>query len=761
MLYGHVILYYIGIVDIDGAIGRRLKRGMRMKLLGVGRVPFAPVNEICSIPHSTCSGIGVNITWSKRISPATLIVDHNSYVSDVTNAYLVSNDYSDDFPIHKYRLQRLNYGTTPNSNSNNIGGSANIPWSTIYEGMEPNFIDNEIISILNLNGNRNSNTNSILYRIAAWNVVGRSDYTMLVCQVPPPCPFTMSHFESEAGVTDTSEHSSDVNRRTSSRMVSDVNARPPSHAVAYPGSTGGFAAEYSETTPVIVQMAWYIRIWNLFTSLLNNIYILYILLSGIVTFVGYLMNIQFYLRRQYANDPTSGVAAPGLHEQYPRLYGMYLLAIKTSLKIATYCLDLVKKRHALYWNGYMETFLAYLVKELNEIECQNKQEGTVTAGGVASGVVAAGASESGKGDRRTMLQQNRQVSVRSNGSELSSAHTSTTNSLGATTNDMHENVCDVCHEPYMKYRKLHHCSYCWKSFCGDKCGYIDSCRYSLVCQIKGGCACVDCQNERGVSNGDKPKPQETKKLKSKMNVFMNLMEGMAKPTNSRVTSAPLPVTSNCTSVTPIHPDQEECADGLMNNRLDDIIAVPCVKFVRSSSEPSNKTTGRNAAVDRGQKEPNSREVASNSQNVSAPAIDTSSQKQKTVVSVLRDNVKSSGDIHDDNSSKLSPTLRAWEVNAKKGKSSDVVPLSAVLASPPPMPGDEGKSNNSNHKDTSSVSESGVTSQSQGGDKVKKKRNIMQKIASRFRKKGSIENNSAPSSTLLIDALEVSSAGSTK
>ena len=162
------------------SLKRRIMRGMKMKLLGVGRAPEPP-NPIIATPIS-CSKI--SISWGNG-----------------RNAGRQQN-----FPVHKYIIQRfehievwkkslwLNIGDigryfTLNrfSNQSSKGESAEIltepnmfegrseplnSWLTIFEGIDIVFIDSGLLH------------NTVYdYRIVSWNAVGHSDIIYFSCKI--------------------------------------------------------------------------------------------------------------------------------------------------------------------------------------------------------------------------------------------------------------------------------------------------------------------------------------------------------------------------------------------------------------------------------------------------------------------------------------------------------------------------------------------------------------------------------------------------
>ena len=136
---GRLLESHLGLI---GAYERgRVQRGMRMKLMGMGRPPLKPFAVAAKSHH--CSSI---------------VVEWRSEAQDAS------------FPIHKFVLQRRQPTQAPrrlwwNLVSSPGNSSAEVHWRTVYEGMETRFEETGL-----------STDEVYSYRIVAWNVIGRSEY---------------------------------------------------------------------------------------------------------------------------------------------------------------------------------------------------------------------------------------------------------------------------------------------------------------------------------------------------------------------------------------------------------------------------------------------------------------------------------------------------------------------------------------------------------------------------------------------------------
>ena len=118
---------------------RRVQRGMRMKLMGMGRPPVKPF-----------------AVAAKSRGCSSVLVEWKSDSADAS------------FPVHKFVLQRRQ----PSLPRSRWGvwwaagnSSAESQWRTVYEGMETRFEETGLA------------TDEVYsYRIVAWNVIGRSEY---------------------------------------------------------------------------------------------------------------------------------------------------------------------------------------------------------------------------------------------------------------------------------------------------------------------------------------------------------------------------------------------------------------------------------------------------------------------------------------------------------------------------------------------------------------------------------------------------------
>ena len=120
---------------------RRVQRGMRMKLMGMGRPPLKPF-----------------AVAAKSRGCSSIVVEWKSDAQDAS------------FPIHKFVLQRRQSTQTRRRRwwglfSSSGNSSAEGHWRTVYEGMETRFEETGLA------------TDEVYsYRIVAWNVIGRSEY---------------------------------------------------------------------------------------------------------------------------------------------------------------------------------------------------------------------------------------------------------------------------------------------------------------------------------------------------------------------------------------------------------------------------------------------------------------------------------------------------------------------------------------------------------------------------------------------------------
>lgn len=156
------------LVENDGALLRddvgiskpaqrkKILRQINARLLGIGSVPDVIRNkDVTYIVHENCSS--VQFQWKK------------------TNA--------GGFPVHKYRVQRNSYFQQPDKKGNfssentqksipdfaPISGNVyDTSWFTVYSGPDPQFHDNDI-----------QQSYSHVYRIQAWNAVGRSPWVYI------------------------------------------------------------------------------------------------------------------------------------------------------------------------------------------------------------------------------------------------------------------------------------------------------------------------------------------------------------------------------------------------------------------------------------------------------------------------------------------------------------------------------------------------------------------------------------------------------
>lgn len=178
---GALLEQELGITRLS--LRRRLLRGMRMKLLGMGNHPAAPeLLTLASLPPASAaaaSGLhsqSLNDEGGKRQSCElpTVLIQWGSGDMHLPD-FLANNEM--DFPVHKYQLYRERSGgsSDPLIQQRTLMGKDEL----IYEGMEMFYKDHLPVVL-----SSHSDVVTYSYRLVAWNVIGRSEYTIFEHTVP-------------------------------------------------------------------------------------------------------------------------------------------------------------------------------------------------------------------------------------------------------------------------------------------------------------------------------------------------------------------------------------------------------------------------------------------------------------------------------------------------------------------------------------------------------------------------------------------------
>jgi hypothetical protein len=115
------------------AIKLKLVRGIRMRLLGMGRMPPPP-----RVSSTALSCGAINITWNGQALR------------------------KEDFPVHKYILERMTLVVPLGS-----GGKPMTQWLSLYEGAGREHVDSDI--------SNEPRIQRFKYRLTAWNIMGHSE----------------------------------------------------------------------------------------------------------------------------------------------------------------------------------------------------------------------------------------------------------------------------------------------------------------------------------------------------------------------------------------------------------------------------------------------------------------------------------------------------------------------------------------------------------------------------------------------------------
>lgn len=154
----------------------RIMRGMRMKLLGMGRPPDGVRDGTVAI--LPCRR--VRVSWRDE-------------------------SINSDFPVHKYVVHRYD--------------SSNSGWKLVYDGMETSAVDADAAA-----------ATSYTYRISSWNAIGHSEFIFLPITTPPPAtwssdcsPIDLAAAAAMSAYSIASSHSEQASRQRSVLYASFLN----------------------------------------------------------------------------------------------------------------------------------------------------------------------------------------------------------------------------------------------------------------------------------------------------------------------------------------------------------------------------------------------------------------------------------------------------------------------------------------------------------------------------------------------------------
>jgi hypothetical protein len=438
-------------------IKKRLMRGMKMKLLGMGSPPPASPPPTVRLSEQTLCYTNLQIEW-------------NPVPTDLSHL--------DVYPIHLYRLQRQ-------EQSSPLGGpSLGLKWVTVYEGTERTCFDKIFTPpVRTIDENASgvgTGVTTVSYRLASWNVIGRSEYSYLKYEitrptvsswgdqddcVDQPYPGPQSHLtanELELLFLKNLELANSSPASETRRNASpSLNQQPPTEQDT---SSESKTWSISSFFTFILDLLW--LLWVIYSTARSWLWTSLSILSVPITL------LYLYLRFNPPGVDSSGAPAP--HWLHSPIMKPFLTAL---------CSVLIR------WSKYFSqkfpsskpTFHSFILLlesiPLHDSQTTSPRVVTVTT---------------------TTLRQHRILkrmnSARSVGEDSADSQNSgTEEGKGCSSGDK----CSICSRPFklqvsfpkIKWRVKHHCYVCFNLFC-SKCGIVT--HANLQCPVRGSCCCQRC-----------------------------------------------------------------------------------------------------------------------------------------------------------------------------------------------------------------------------------------------------------------------------
>mmetsp|Transcript_8423 Transcript_8423/g.14286 ORF Transcript_8423/g.14286 Transcript_8423/m.14286 type:complete len:855 (+) Transcript_8423:187-2751(+) len=524
---GALLEQELGIARVS--LRRRLMRGMRMKLLGMGNHPAAPeLLTLTSLPPTPSTTATSSVLLEGKAGggddhceQATALIQWGSGNSHLPD-FLDSNDM--DFPVHKYQLYRERGPAVGGSDSSDpmvqqrtLAGKDEL----IYEGMEMFFKDR-----LPVMPSR-ADSVTYTYRLVAWNVIGRSEYTVFEHTVPQLSRHCLEVLADVASVPlqlsapprvgqgqDWDDNvSQDVALERSDSAVGagrvlEANRITPSP----PDGVSELGIGPAGPAVVVSAMNHLLSVLTTAGSILGFAYysVKYTVLaiSFMLSFVFTVMRVKSLLmynkameREGAAGDRVTDAVLGYVTYLEPACGWLQRNLLAPSLSwvapLLTRLLDALGSASPAC--RPMTTHLANAIGLVVKMVLEPGMPGSVDSDSSGQSATASRRDSAGRGTSRHppgMVLRN-QDSV----SNMSCSSDDVPNSESM---EVSFHQCYLCTTPVTDKlikngkRKRHHCSRCGGIFC-KKCGTVD--HVALQCQVGGKCVCRRCQSSAGAGAG--------------------------------------------------------------------------------------------------------------------------------------------------------------------------------------------------------------------------------------------------------------------
>ena len=449
-----------------------------MKLLGMGSPPARPaVPSILTAERSTCF-THLHLSWEGS--------------GDLTK---------DTFPVHQYQLQRQ--AAAPIGST----GSQRAPWVTVYEGPEVSAIDTvytpPVPPVLDLSASQTAVPSQLFtYRLVAWNMIGRSEYTYL-------------KFELSATTSDLSRGgATDCEALSQSSLLNDAGSWYAAHgprsshpvvsletipvvisAEPRPLSNSSPGDSYTTANTQSVLYAALDSIWNIGHAVVAGSSVFFQLLQvAAFIFTAVFSYIRFFNTRRYlgSSGPSrqqnasrqSGVTSERNWDKAMSWFvgGFFYPVVRYTAPAAV---------GSLHWIGDRYPAMAPVVSHIADMVLSLQKIVSVHVGAttITNTTGTSSATHRGGGVPITTRQlSNSSAGYYSSGDEAQDGEDGD--------DDVAYKCCSICQKGFrfkvrrLKWRKRHHCCRCLSVFCGD-CGIVNHIGL-LQCPVPGSCMCMKC-----------------------------------------------------------------------------------------------------------------------------------------------------------------------------------------------------------------------------------------------------------------------------
>jgi hypothetical protein len=431
-------------------VKKKLLRGIKMKLLGMGAPPARPsIPVVQSMERDKCY-THVSLTWQQEPGEAT------------------GADAQSAGPVHRYQLQRQTLSSHAPS-----GQLQRSQWVTVYEGTD-SFVEDTLFTpptsvAKQLSGHVDqlSPPHVYSYRLCAWNLIGRSELVYLRLEVPGGAGSGEELVECESFVVQ--PFPSVPHQQPNPYLLANSNSVPlPSPSDVSAANT---VSELSPPTSV------WVMLWNALSMVVQGLFLGQSILLRIITFIATLLTVLMPWWR-YENMRRYTSASNGGAQEQSNNFG-----------------DSSATRIARVIMGPLVSVMCPPMVGLCRFAADHVAVLHAPATALSDALQAfqkMASSHISEDDDVTPPVAIRQVSANSSGYCSSGDEVD----YGAGDEGASYSTCSICSKNFkfrpikLRWRKRHHCCRCLNVFCDD-CGIVTHAKF-LECPVPGSCECLYC-----------------------------------------------------------------------------------------------------------------------------------------------------------------------------------------------------------------------------------------------------------------------------